>query len=246
MGQADWNDLQDSTSIATLARGVTAGITGPNGGNGFVFGYNSLDGTVTGAHGKFVDLTNFAPTGSGLSVPDGGGSVRGCVRRVASPNSTGFTPFLFFALQGTNPPSINDQAYMLGLSDSDPYEIVLAKAVIVSGIAELESNTTVLRRSSSQFSIGDGLWHHLRLDVIVQPNGDVLLKCFESDLVTNPISGAADWQPISGMSDYIDDAIQINTGSAPLWGGFAGFAFSFANGLNRRGAFDALEVYRTS
>jgi hypothetical protein len=245
MGQADWNNLNDSISAASLARGVTAGIQGPAGGNGFVYGYNSLDGTVSGAHGKYVDLSNFAPTGTGLSVPDGGGSVRGCVQRTASPNNTGFTPMLFFCAQG-GPPSVNDAAYILGLSDADPYEIVLAKAPIVSGIVDSDENVTILRRSSAQYAIGDNLWHHLRLDAIVEPNGDVLLKCFSNDLAQNPIGSAPDWQTIQGISDFIDDAIQINTGSAPLWGGYMGFAFTFAASLNRRGAFDALEAYRTT
>lgn len=245
MGQADWADLGGALLPADLARGVTAGIAGPSGGNGFVYGYNSLDSTVTGAHGKYVDLSGFVPTGSGPSSADGGGSVRGCVRRVASPNKTGFSPMLFFCAQG-GPPSVNDEGYILGLLDADPYEIVLAKGPLVGGLIDDSSNLSILRRSSDQFNMGDALWHHIRMDTIVEPNGDVLLQCFSNDLTLHPIGVAPDWQPIAGMSDYIDDAIQINTGSSPLWGGYAGFAFAVAGALNRRGAFDALEVLRSS
>lgn len=244
MGQADWNDLGSSLATASLMRGVTAGLTPPSGGGSFVYGYNSLIGTVIGAHGKFVDLTGFTPTGSGPAVADGGGSVRGAIKRVASTNNTGFTPMLFFAAQG-GPPSVNDQAYMLGLLDADPYEIALAKGPIVGGIVEGGDDLTILRRSSAQFNMSDDLYHHLRLDVIVEPNGDVLLKAFASDLLVNPITAPV-WTSIAGISDFIDDLLQVNSGSAPLLGGYCGFAMAISNALNRRAAFDGIEAYRAT
>lgn len=244
MGQADWAEISDALSSASLARTITASITGPAGSNGFVWAYNSLDATVTGAHGWFVNLTGFAPTGSGPSVADGGASIRGCVKRVSSPNSIGMSPFLFACLQGGSTPNVNDWAYMLGLSDSAPYEIVLAKAPIVSGLRADDENVSILRQSSDQYSMGDGLWHHIRLDAIVQNNGDVVLSCFENDLTVNPIGNPPSWTPISGMSNFIDDAAQIQTGSAPLWGGCVGFAFAIHSALNVRGAFDALQAQR--
>jgi hypothetical protein len=244
MGQLDWAELGGSLSDATLKRGVTAGIAGPNGSNGFVYGYNSKDGTVTGAHGKYVDLAGFTPTGSLLTSPDGGGGVRGAVKRVASPNNTGMTPLLFFCAQG-GPPTVNDEAYMLALLDYDPYKIVLAKGPIVGGVAPSMADGKILAQGSQEFSMGDGLWHHLRLDPIVEPNGDVLLKAYYSDLSLHAIH-APDWQLIPGFSadGYIDDALHINTGSAPLWGGYVGFAFAVNQALNRRGAFDALQAFR--
>lgn len=241
MGQADWTDVPDGLNTASLSRVVTNGLVGPNGGNGFVYACNSLDGTVSGVHARYVSLTNFAPTGSGPSVSDGGGSVRGCVQRVASPGNTGMSPFLFFALQGL---SANDYGYLLGLSDNDPYQIVLAKAPLVSGLRTADANVTILRSSADQYNMGDGLWHHLRLDVIVQPNGDVKLVCFENDLSVYDLSGAPSWQQVGGMADFIDDPAAINSGSLPLWGGYAGLGFAVHNALNRRGAFDAIELYR--
>lgn len=247
MGQLDWKDLGGSLSEASLARGVTNGIARPPsvGANDFVYGYNSLDATVTGAHGKYVDLAGFTPTGSLLSDPDGGGSIRGAVKRVSSPNNTGMTPMLFFCAQGA-PVSVNDYCYVLGLSDADPYEIVLAKMQLVSGIVDSDENVTILARSSDQYAMGDGLWHHLRLDAIVQPNGDVLLKCYENNLSLHPIGDTPDWQTISGFpaNGVVDDVLQILTGSPPLWGGYCGFAFQVSESLNRRGAFDAIEAYR--
>jgi hypothetical protein len=247
MGQADWNDLGGALSTASLARGVTGGMARPAGGGDFVYGFNSLDGTVTGAAGKYVDLTGFTPTGSVLSAPDGGGSVRGAVKRVASPNNTGFTPMLFICAQG-GPPTVNDDAYILGLSDADPYTIMLAKGPIISGLVDDDSNLYMIGKSSAQYSMGDGNWHHLRLDAIVQPNGDVLLKVFENDLSVRPIADPSgpNWVNVPGFDadGFIDDVLQVNTGSAPLWGGYMGFAFAVANSLNRRGAFDGIEAYR--
>ncbi len=246
MGQVDWADLGGSLSDASLKRGVTAGIEGPNGGNGFVFGYNSLDSVSTGAHGKFVDLPGFTPTGSGLSDPDGGGFVRGAVKRVASPNNTGFTPMLLFCCQG-GPPTVNDEAYMLGLSDADPYKVVLAKGPIVGGIVQGDDGTKIIVEGSSEYNMSDGLWHHLSLEPIVQPNGDVLIKCQESDLSTHDIHNPV-WSTIGGFpgAGYIDDALHINTGTSPLWGGYVGWAFAVNNALNRRGAFDALQSSRAT
>jgi hypothetical protein len=244
MGQVDWAELGGSLSDASLKRGVTAGIAGPPGGNGFVFGYNSLNSTSTGAHGKYVDLSGFTPTGSLLSVPDGGGYVRGAIKRVASPNNTGMTPMLFFCCQG-GPPTVNDDAYMLGLSDADPYKVVLAKGPIVGGIVQDASNLKIIAESSAEYNMSDGLWHHLSMEPVVQPNGDVLLKCEESSLALHDIHSPS-WADIPGFpaSGYIDDALHINTGTAPLWGGYVGWAFAVNDALNRRGAFDALQAAR--
>ena len=245
MGQADWAELGSSLSEATLEHGVTAGITPPSGGGSYIYGWNSLDSTVTGAQGMYLDLTNFTPTGSGPSVADGSCSIRGCVKRVSSPNNTGFSPMLFLCAQGS-PPSVSDNAYIIGLSDADPYEIVLAKGPINAGLVTDDVNLTILETSSSQYSMSDDLWHHVRLDAIVQPTGDVLLRGYVNSLSLQPIGTTPSWTAITGWTStgYVDDKLQINTGSAPLLGGYAGYAFQVAQSLNRRGAVDAIEVYR--
>jgi hypothetical protein len=245
MGQADWAELDSGLDIADLNRGVTAGIDRPNGGGQYVYGFNCLDGTITGASGLYVNLTGFTPTGSGLAVPDGGASARCAVKRVTSPNNLGFSPFVFACCQG-GPPSVNDNAYMLGLSNADPYEIMIAKGPIISGLNGDDSNITILERSSAQYSMGDGLWHHVRLDAIVQPNGDVLLRGYENDLALHAIGTTPSWAEITGFTPggFIDDRLHINSGSAPLWGGWVGFAFQVSQTLNARGAFDGFEAYR--
>jgi hypothetical protein len=243
MGQADWGTLDDVLAVADLARGVTAGIVPPSGGGSFVYGYNTRSDAV-GAHGKFVNLATFNPTGGGLTPPAGGGSITGCSKRVASVGNVGMSPMLYFCLEPAATPTVNDWAYILGLSDADPYHIVLAKGPLVGGLVDDAADLTILRTSSAQYSMGDDLWHHLRLDAIVEPNGDVLLKVFENDLVGHPIGTAPTWVAIPGMADFIDDALEINSGSAPLWGGYAGFAFATNGQIGRRGAFDAITVER--
>lgn len=247
MGQLDWKDLEGSLSISSLKRGVTAGIAGPNGGNGYVYGYNSLTSDVVGAHAKAVAIAEFAPTGTSLAAPDGGGSASCAMKRVSSTVKTGMTPFLFICAQGANP-SVNDRAYMLGLLDSDPYKIVLAKGVMVGGIVESSDDaaTKILAVGSTQYTMADGLWHHLKLNAIVQPNGDVVLKVYESNLAIRTVDNP-NWTPVPGFDSdgFIDDVLEINSGSSPLWGGHLGYGFAINNALNVRGAFDAFQAFRT-
>jgi len=238
MGLADWQDLDGALTTADVRRGIanSGTITPPAGGGSFTYGFNSITGDATGAVGKFCILSGFDPTA-------GGGSIRGAIKRLSSIANTGFTPLLFFCAQG-GPPSVNDEAYLLGLENADPFRIVLRKGSIVSGLpATDEEGSTWLRRSSEQFTIADDLWFHLRLDALVEPNGDVLLKVFRS-----VIGGAVDvenpnWQPVTGMTDFVDDDLAINSGSAPLLAGRGGFAFTVQEAINRRAAVDHVEIF---
>jgi hypothetical protein len=235
MGLADWGELSGALGSTDLRRGVTQAFTPPVGGGNFVYGWNSMSGEVTGAHGRYVNLTNFAPM-------VGGGSIRGAIKRVGGAAVTGFAPLLFFGAT-SNPPTVNNVAYLLGLEDADPYRIVLRKDVISAGMpAATDSNS--LRRSSAQFAASDGLWHHLRLDVIAEPNGDVKLKVFRNVLTGGHDVQNPDWQPVAGMDDFVDDILGSASGSVPLVGGFAGYAFAVSNAISRRGAVDFVELLR--
>jgi hypothetical protein len=122
MAEADWTYLNDGLDIATVDRGVTAGIARPPGGGSFLYAFNSLS-AVEGAVGLFANLASFAPMAKG-------GSIRGVVQRGPGGGPTGFSPFLFLCCQGN---SVNDSAYLLGLSDDDPHRIVLRKGRINVG-----------------------------------------------------------------------------------------------------------------
>ena len=45
------------------------------------------------------------------------------------------------------------------------------------------------------------------LDVIANPNGDVVLSVFQNDVGAHPLGTAPDWQPVNGMPPFIDDRL---------------------------------------
>ncbi len=236
MAELDFAFLNDSIDAAIVDRGVTAGVTPPSGGGSFVFGFNSLVVPEGG-----VGLKVSPQTGTGFDPLAKGGSIRAAVKRAISPGNVGWSPFLFIGLQGN---SVLDNGYMLGLEDNDPYRIVLRKADngVFRGIPAADS-TNSLRQSSGSFLVSEDRYHHLRLDMIVNQNTDVVLKVFENDLSANPIGSAPVWTAIGGMADFIDDALGINSGSQPFVDGRGGFGCAFFDSA-RRAFFDQLEFLR--
>jgi hypothetical protein len=97
--------------------------------------------------------------------------------------------------------------------------------------------------SNEDPTIAENAGIHLRLDVIVNTNGDVVLKVFQNDLSAHALGTAPDWQPVSGMVEFIDDHLGINSGSQPLTSGRGGFGFSVKD-VTRRAYFDHLELLR--
>lgn len=232
MGQTDWTELTDDLDLASLDRGVTTGMTPPNGGGSFVFGFNSLV-TSTGAAGYRTNQSGFNPTAANK-----GGSIRGAIQRGISSDDTFFAPLLYMNLQGT---SVNDYGYILGLQDDEPHRIALRKGLLVEGIPSASPGASgILERSTATFT--KGAWLHLRLDVIVNLNGDVLLQCFQNDLTSNAVTSPV-WVAIPGLTNVVDDSLGIRTGSAPYTSGYMGFGFRTA-AISRRGFFDHIECYR--
>ena len=229
MAEADWTYLNDGLDIATVDRGVTAGIDAPPGGGNFLFAFNSL-AAVDGGVAVFANLVDFAPLTMGASI-------RGCIQRGPGGGPTGFSPFLFLCCQGN---SVNDSAYLLGLSDDDPHRIVLRKGAVVTGLPDSDGAGVLL---ASGESFAQSTWLHLRLDVIVNDNGDVVLKVFDNDLDNQPLGVAPDWQPVSGMAEFVDDHLGINSGTQPLTSGRGGFGFAVSD-VTRRGFFDHIELLR--
>lgn len=233
MAETDFNFLSGGLDAASVARGVSAGFTPPNGGGSFVFGFNSLD-NAPGVVALYANQVNFNPLVDDSSNATGG-SVRGCIKRGVSGGPIGFAPFLFIGIQGV---SINDQAYMLGLSDDDPNQIILVKGAPAGGLAP--DGSGVLRTGSATHLTD--VWHQLRLDMIVNPNGDVVLKMFQNNLDAN-LATSPVWEAVPGMDDFVDDALSVNSGTAPLIGGRAGYGFETSD-IQRRGFFDQVEVHR--
>jgi len=119
---------------------------------------------------------------------------------------------------------------------------VLRKGGLSGGLPDIAPGTQgVLRRSTGTFL--PATWLHLRLDMVVNLNGDVLLQVFQNDLVAHPLGTAPSWVALPGVDQFIDDALGINSGSQPFTSGRAGFGF-FTKDVTRRGFFDQVEVYR--
>jgi hypothetical protein len=168
-----------------------------------------------------------------------GASVRGAIQRGFASLKTGFSPFLFALAGGTD---IVDNAYIIGLEDSDPYRIVVVKGQIINGVPAADATNSLLRSTSTYTIPSGGQWHHIRMDVIVQLSGDVLIQCFESDLTANPVTAPA-WVPIPGCESFTDDALGVNSGSAPYTSGYIGYGHATEE-QGRRGYFDQLEMIR--
>ena len=232
MAEADWTFLANSLDAASVARGVTHGIARPPGGGNFCYGMNSKVNTP-GSVGLYTNQTNFAPMVKG-------GSVRGAVQRGASGGPLNFAAMLFMSLQGNQ---VSDLGYLLGLSDDDPHYLVLRKGKVSEGLPTgAPGSSGVLRRSVETHV--PGTWLHLRLDVIANPSGDVILKCFKNDLTVVGASVVTpNWQAVTGLEDYVDDALGVNSGSPPYVGGYAGFGMQVKD-VTRRVYFDHLEVLR--
>lgn len=230
MAEADWTFISDSLDSGSVKRGVTTGEPRPNGGGNFVFGFNSVVNTP-GAVALYAAQTNFAPMAKGASI-------RGALKRGVSGSPTNFAPFLFAGLKS---PSVGVSAYLLGLDDDDPHRIVLVKGTMLAGLPPVPPGQSgVLKQGTETFL--NNTWLHLRLDMIVNLNGDVILQAFRNDLTVNSVSAPV-WVAVPGCESFTDDALQVNSGSAPLTSGYGGFGFQTKD-VTRRAFFDQLEVQR--
>lgn len=237
MASADWTELTGGLGSADLARGATSGTTKPNGGGTFTFAMNTLTNTP-GSYGRRATPqapnTNFAPLPSG-------GDISAAMVRAASGGTTGWAVFAFLGLQSGD---VGASGYLLGLSSGNPCHIELRKGLLSGGLPDESPGgiNRILRQSAEVVAIGT--WMHLRLEMVVNANNDVILNCYKSDLLVNPVS-APIWVPIAGMASFVDDVAGINTGSAPLTSGHAGFGGKFDD-ITRRAFVDHLTLARQS
>lgn len=233
MGEADFTVLTGSLGTGVVDRGVTAGIARPPGGGSFLYGFNSLDLTE-GAVALHCNLADFSPMAKG-------GSIRMAMKRGAGGGRTNFAPFIFIGAGSAN---VSAVAYMLGLSDADPSRIQLRKGALNAGLPDAEvtapPTSGVLAQSTDTIEIDT--WTHLRLDMIVNDNGDVVLNAYQSNLDDHDVDTPS-WAAIPGIDQYIDDTLGVNTGSAPLTSGRAGWGF-YSKDVTRRAYFDHLELAR--
>ena len=109
--------------------------------------------------------------------------------------------------------------------DDEPSNLILRKGVLSDGIVPNApgdpATLGTLRRSIDSYT--QDTWVHVRLDMIVNGTGDVILRCYQSDLDTNAITAPV-WTEIVGMDAFTDDVLGVNTGTVPLVLGRMGFA----------------------
>lgn len=229
MASGDWTELTNSLSTSDIDRGVTGGIARPSGGGQFVYGFHALSGNA-GAAGLFTNQANFAPTAEGARIA-------AAIQRGKSGGPKGFSPVLFACLQGS---AVEDNGYLLGLSDADPHHVVLKKGPVAELVGEDVGSGGVLAAGTVAYSPGD--WLHLRLDVVVNDNGDVVLTVQQNDLTANDVTAPV-WEDVPGIDQFIDDALGVNSGSQPYTSGRVGFGF-YADAAARRAFIDHVEIAR--
>lgn len=235
MAEADWTAFNATThhglDDGDVAKGVSNAFSRPSGGGNFVQVFHSLQPTIGVAGWYYSILPAFNPVAT-----QKGGSMRAAMRRYAA--GTLYAPVMGL-ISGTDLETA--RAYILGLSDSDPYQIVLRKGLVGGGLDPTSAD--VLRVSDESWS-SNTKWFHLCLDVLVNPQGDVVLNVYANDLDVNTVS-APNWVAVSGMDSYIDDSAGVLTGVAPLVSGFRGFFGHFNNGESGKvSLFDHVEFFR--
>jgi len=226
MAQADWGLATGSASSTNIAHGVSAGI--PRASGSFAYGFNSLI-TTPGMVALYCGVNGFAPLTKG-------GDIAACIQRGLSGGKTNFAPFVFIGLTG---PTTTDSAYMLGLGDGDPSHFILRKGTLAGGLPDVAPGTQgVLAQSPNSYPAQT--YYQLKLEMVVNPNGDTVVNCYQSDLTVNPATSPA-WVAIPGMAQFIDDALQVNSGSAPFSSGRVGFGM-IAGDISRRAYFDFIII----
>lgn len=225
MSSSDWTAHTGSLGSSDVSRGVTQAFTPPSGGGSFTYAFHSLTNQV-GAVCLSNNQTNFFPIAAGKGV-----SVRGALYKGAAEG--GFTVMLYGAMEDK---VVTEKAYLLGFTqDEEPAHLVLVKDSPSNGI--LSTNANILRTSTGTYA--KEAWAHVRLDIIAQPYGDSHLQVFSN----SGSVGSPTWTAIGGMAEYIDDKPGILSGSSPLSGGYAGYAY-YTSSIGRWGLVDHMQVAR--
>jgi len=239
MSRSDWAIMTGSTDGTgwggtTILRNATFGNPNPPpGGGNALFAFNSVE-PIVGSVGVYTAVSGFNP------LPKGG-QITGVVQRGTSGGNTGFSVALVLGASGSN---VGDKAYLLGLEDQTPGRIVLAKGPVSGGIPNNNNQPATKILRTSQRTVAQNEYVHLRMDMIVQDSGDVVIKCYENDLNAHPLDnpGSWVWVPIPfddgfsgefGDGEFIDDVVGVNSGSVPLTSGFAGFGFECSETARR-------------
>ena len=234
MAEADFTAFTAATNngldSADISKGVTlaAGFVGPTGGGSFIAALHALTASTGFAGWYYSADAAYNPIATSK-----GGVITAAMRRHAA--STAYAPMIGF-ISGIDLATAN--AYVLGLSNNDPYQFVLRKGLVIGGLDS--GGSDVLRVSTSSFS-SNTAWHHLKLEVVVNPHGDVVVNVYMNlGNVTTPV-----WVVIPGMDSFVDDSNGIFTGTPPLISGFCGFFGHYNSGAaGKVSLFDQITIER--
>lgn len=212
MSQNDLAEVTGNASTASILRGVSSSFTTAPGAGVNCFAFESQD-NGTGVVARYFTMSGCNPTPKGAQIS-------AALQRGPSAGLTSFAVFLFASLTNPNAEGV---AYILGLGDSDPSHIVLRKGDLASGLPDLAPGTQgVLARSTATYPAET--WYHLRLEVILNASGEVVVNGYANDLTANTVSSPV-WLPIPGLTSVIDDPLGVTSGSVPLTAGRMGFGF---------------------
>ena len=216
MAEDNFTDCAGVLDASALVRVATRTTTPPNGGGLATRLLRSLTNTP-GVYAQHYNGVDFDPLGANI-----GAEMIGCIKRGISGGTTGFAPFIFTLLQGNN---VANEAYVLGLADSEPSHLVLRKAALSAGLPDLAAGTQgILRRSTITFA--RDTWVQVKVGAKVNSPGgipsDRVVYVEYNNLAVNPVDAPV-WLPVPGMADFIDDAAGFASGSPGFTEGRMGY-----------------------
>jgi hypothetical protein len=236
MAESNWTDFTNGLLAAQVIKGVSmAPVFEPPDSaapiNGKFIYYFHTQGVTPGVAARYYDETDFDPTGAGK-----GGTISGCMRRYSG--QSGFYPF--FCIVDDNNINQPPYGYILGLtnSSSSTSKLMLRKGSLVANMTETDE---YLRISNGTYDTG---WFMFRLDLILNPQGDVVLNVYECDLDSYQPDNPT-WAAVDGMDMYVDDSGGILTGVTPYTGGYYfGYGIYTEGQTDLTGMFDFIAINR--
>lgn len=214
------------SALVSQGRQNAAAFSPPS--NSYVYGFRSLE-LATGVAARYCAIANFAPVGNQKGV-----KVSACIRKFTQ--NTDYSPCIFVCAT----PSGSAEGYILGLSKDHPYRIILARTLLQNGLVEDAGSNL----GESEAAYYGNVWHHLRMMVGINTQGDVDVIADLDD--NDPIVPAApNWVAIPGIDDYVDDQLGILQGTPGLTGDFyVGIGHYNGGGTGRVSLFDYVKIAR--
>ncbi len=229
MASTDWTPFVNQASSAELVVGATMApsLSPPDG--SFSFGGRAL---VSGEKFSGMLYNGFYPLASGK-----GGSIRAYLRKHTPITGTAaYAPMIFFA---DDYDMVQDPSgYILGLSEGAPYYIMLAKGKLSNGL----KTTAAGKLQLGTTPYDSAQWIGLRLDLIHNPQGDLVLDVYY-DSAGAP--AAPVWARPAGISAaFVDDRLGVLSGSLPnVSQKYMGFGV-YTNALGAVAAIDYVRAFQ--